>query len=292
MLAATAAMAAMAATAAMGQAPADPRVGQTRQAELNTWKRYTIKGEQVSASLPTHPAMTTGGRYREETKQELTDRMVGAYADGVVYAIYTYDNPKPRDTFEHFLAHWVGMDQSHISNVRTVKMGRYPGKEYSSANPASPWTMQIYAVEDRFYKFLAFNAPANDPAVKQFFVSIALNKKGGIEVSDGPGAPFIDAGAGKIFTGKDVDQRARLVMKPEPRYTEDARKAGIAGTVILKVVFASNGSVTNIRTMQGLPYGLTEQAIDSARKIKFIPAVKDGKYASVWMQLEYNFNLY
>jgi len=44
--------------------------------------------------------------------------------------------------------------------------------------------------------------------------------------------------------------------------------------------------------VSGLPHGLTEQAIAAARKLKYIPAVKDGKYASMWMQLEYNFNLY
>jgi len=37
---------------------------------------------------------------------------------------------------------------------------------------------------------------------------------------------------------------------------------------------------------------LLERAIDAAKKIRFIPAVKDGKYVSMWMQLEYNFNLY
>jgi len=41
-----------------------------------------------------------------------------------------------------------------------------------------------------------------------------------------------------------------------------------------------------------LPFGLTEQAIAAARQIKFVPAVKDGRPVSVFMQLEYNFNLY
>ena len=81
-------------------------------------------------------------------------------------------------------------------------------------------------------------------------------------------------------------------MKPEPAYTEVARQNGITGTVVIKCVFASNGSVNNIRIVSRLPFGLTERAIDAAKKIKFIPAVKDGKYVSMWMQLEYNFNLY
>ena len=96
----------------------------------------------------------------------------------------------------------------------------------------------------------------------------------------------------RIFTGKDVTTKARLISKPEPQYTEEARKNQITGTVVLKVVFASNGSVSNIRTVSGLPYGLTERAIAAARMIKFTPATKDGHQVSMWMQLEYNFNLY
>ena len=61
---------------------------------------------------------------------------------------------------------------------------------------------------------------------------------------------------------------------------------------MLRVVFSSTGSVTNIRTANELSDGLTGRAIDAARKIKFIPAVKDGKFVSIWMQLEYNFHLY
>jgi hypothetical protein len=44
--------------------------------------------------------------------------------------------------------------------------------------------------------------------------------------------------------------------------------------------------------LQALPGGLTEAAVRAARAISFVPATKDGKPVSMWMQLEYNFNLY
>ena len=62
--------------------------------------------------------------------------------------------------------------------------------------------------------------------------------------------------------------------------------------LMLRVVFASNGQVAQIRAVHSLPYGLTERAIAAAREIKFVPAVKGGQPVSVFMQLEYNFNLY
>ena len=117
---------------------------------------------------------------------------------------------------------------------------------------------------------------------------------GGGDRNDGGGGPGGGGGGdySRIFTGKEVTSKARLISKPEPQYTEDARKNQITGTVVLKVVFASSGQVSNIRTVSGLPYGLTERAIAAARLIKFVPATKDGHQVSMWMQLEYNFNLY
>ncbi len=41
-----------------------------------------------------------------------------------------------------------------------------------------------------------------------------------------------------------------------------------------------------------MPYGLTEKAIYAARGLKFIPAMKDGKYVTVSTRLVYNFELY
>ncbi|HEV8139864.1 MAG TPA: energy transducer TonB, partial [Pyrinomonadaceae bacterium] len=84
----------------------------------------------------------------------------------------------------------------------------------------------------------------------------------------------------------------RVLDKPEPQYTEAARKNQVTGTVVLRAVFSSSGSVMNISTIRGLPDGLTERAIAAAKQIRFVPAQKDGHAVSMWMQLEYNFNLY
>ena len=90
----------------------------------------------------------------------------------------------------------------------------------------------------------------------------------------------------------EVEQRARLLSKPEPHYTEEARRNQVSGTVMLRVVFSAAGEVVQIRAVRTLPFGLTERAIAAAREIKFVPAVKGGRAVSVYMQLEYNFNLY
>jgi TonB family protein len=97
---------------------------------------------------------------------------------------------------------------------------------------------------------------------------------------------------GTVLSTKEVEQRARLLLKPEPQYTEEARRNQITGTVMLRVVFSSFGTVEQIHALHTLPFGLTEKAIAAARQIKFVPAMKGGRPVSVHMQLEYNFNLY
>jgi Gram-negative bacterial TonB protein C-terminal len=58
------------------------------------------------------------------------------------------------------------------------------------------------------------------------------------------------------------------------------------------VVFDASGQITQIRVISGLPYGLTAQAIMAAHKIRFQPAMKDGRPISVRGNLEFSFNLY
>lgn len=96
----------------------------------------------------------------------------------------------------------------------------------------------------------------------------------------------------RVYPAPEVTERARVLAKPEPQYTEDARRNQITGTVVLRVVFSRTGEVTNIRALHLLPFGLTEKAIAAARLIRFRPATKDGRPVNVYMQLEYNFNLY
>jgi len=96
----------------------------------------------------------------------------------------------------------------------------------------------------------------------------------------------------RIYSSKELDQRPVIQKKPTPGYTREARRHLVHGTVILRAILASSGSVTHIEVLTGLPDGLTEKAIEAARKIKFEPGMKDGKPASIRVELEYHFNVY
>lgn len=116
---------------------------------------------------------------------------------------------------------------------------------------------------------------------------------GGRGSGGGPGCSVPGCiGTVRIYKSPEVNTRPRVISKPEPQYTEQARRDGLTGTVVLRVVFSSSGEVTNIQAVQKLGGGLTEKAIAAARRIRFVPATRDGHAVSMYMQLEYNFNLY
>jgi TonB family protein len=88
--------------------------------------------------------------------------------------------------------------------------------------------------------------------------------------------------------------RAPLFIKAKPRaqYTDLAREQNIQGTVILRVTFSKDSSIGNIQVVQGLGYGLTEQAIAAAKQIVFQPKQINGIPVSVTKIVEYNFSIY
>ncbi|MEJ7576411.1 MAG: energy transducer TonB [Pyrinomonadaceae bacterium] len=94
------------------------------------------------------------------------------------------------------------------------------------------------------------------------------------------------------FASREVSRKANVTSKPEAKYTEEARRNQTMGTVRLRAVLNANGSVSNISPVQGLPFGLTEKAIEAARQVRFTPAQKDGRSVSQWVTLEYAFTIY
>jgi TonB family protein len=121
---------------------------------------------------------------------------------------------------------------------------------------------------------------------------------GGIGGGAGPGrggnagGGDMDIGGGRSIEPMTPSLRPTILYREKAKYTEEARQNKIQGSVLLQVVFNINGSITDIKVIRGLPDGLTEKAIEAARKIRFNPAVKNGAPVSVRGTLDFAFNLY
>jgi len=122
---------------------------------------------------------------------------------------------------------------------------------------------------------------------------IGSGKGGGVGSGNGVGyGPGSGAGTGggvyRIGGGVSAPVP---IFKPEPEYSEEARKAKYQGSVTLSIVILADGSTSNIRVVRALGLGLDEKAIEAVSKWRFRPSVKDGKPVAVTANVEVNFRL-
>ena len=254
------------------------------------WGPFTIKDEEFSIRLPTIPAMTTSKVFNKRLAKDRLEHRLQTSLEGVVYTIDVLENVEPRQSLDEFIAEENPSSGFDLATERKLMVNDVAGKEYSSGK-TPPAVVQFFATKWRLYRFAVSGAGFDHPGVKEFYSSIRLdNKNNGTEVSEGPGTP-LEVDGERLYRAKEVDVKLRILQKPEPQYTFEARQEQVSGSVILRAIFSATGEVKSIYVVKGLPHGLTERSIEAARMIKFTPAMKDGKPVSIWMQLEYNFNI-
>jgi TonB family protein len=81
-----------------------------------------------------------------------------------------------------------------------------------------------------------------------------------------------------------------VLQKVVPQYTEETRRAGLNGTVVLQAVIKTDGTVDVLRVVRGLPLGLTENAINALKQWQFSPGKKSGQDVDVSVNVEVNFH--
>jgi len=122
-------------------------------------------------------------------------------------------------------------------------------------------------------------------------IMTAINPKDGVP-SGVPGGVANPKGEDDTIHQMTSSLRPTILYREKAQYTEEARDNKVEGTVVLSVVFSADGQISDIGVIRGLSQGLTEKAIIAAKKIRFEPAMKDGRPVSVRGNLEFSFNLY
>jgi TonB family protein len=82
-----------------------------------------------------------------------------------------------------------------------------------------------------------------------------------------------------------------LRRRVEPRYTQEALKAKLQGTVVLEVVIRSDGTVGEVRILRGLDPGLDENAVDAVRRWLFVPGKFRGRPVDIVAEVVVEFRL-
>ena len=98
-------------------------------------------------------------------------------------------------------------------------------------------------------------------------------------------------GGGAYSVGGNVSAPVPI-YKPEPPYSEEARKAKYQGTVVLLIVVDRQGDVTDINILKPLGMGLDEKAVSTVRTWKFQPALRNNTPVAVRVSVEITFRLF
>jgi TonB family protein len=181
---------------------------------------------------------------------------------------------------------------ARMSYKSELSMGAIPGREYTLILGQSFGATRIYLDGSRLYVLLAVNHGRSSMPSTNFLTGFRAKSPTETPFLPLPAAtPDADSFT-QVYPPKETTTKARVLAKPEPQYTEAARKYGVTGTVVLRGVFSTDGRLTNIQILKRLPHGLTQASLAAAKQIRFAPAVKDGLPVSQSIQLEYNFHLY
>ena len=93
-----------------------------------------------------------------------------------------------------------------------------------------------------------------------------------------------------IYKGRDADRKARILAKPDPKYTNKERRDYKGSVITLRATLCGSGQVTDIKVKFGLTPALDEKAIAAAGEIKFAPGEKDGQPISTLITILYRVN--
>jgi periplasmic protein TonB len=109
----------------------------------------------------------------------------------------------------------------------------------------------------------------------------------GSGLGDGAGG---GTGGGPYRPGSGIEP-PRLLREIKADYTEEARRRGLTGDVILEIVVRRDGTVGDVSLLRGIGSGLDQRAIAAVRQWRFTPARKQGQPVDVIVEVAVEFTL-
>jgi TonB family protein len=98
-------------------------------------------------------------------------------------------------------------------------------------------------------------------------------------------------GAPDINSIVHVDKQPQVVVQVPPVYPDLAKRAGVEGTVYVKILVGKEGRPLKAIIMKSDNVVFNQSSIDAALKFVFTPAIKDKSPIMVWVVVPFKFRL-
>jgi protein TonB len=90
----------------------------------------------------------------------------------------------------------------------------------------------------------------------------------------------------------DVDEKPRIARQVEPEYPEEARRQGIEGRVVARLLVMTDGSVARLSIVSAKPPRIFDRTVlEAIGKWRFHPARFQGRDVAAWVMLPIRFDL-
>jgi len=109
-------------------------------------------------------------------------------------------------------------------------------------------------------------------------------------ISGPPSGPPVIEPEGPLRVGGEIQAPTKLVHV-DPLYPELARRARLAGTLVLEATIDREGNVVDVKVLRGLGLGLEEAAITAVSQWKYTPTIYNGRPVEVRMGVTVLFQL-
>ena len=97
-------------------------------------------------------------------------------------------------------------------------------------------------------------------------------------------------GGGPYRPGSGIDPPS-LLREVKPSYTDEGRRQGVEGDVVLEIVVRRDGTVGDVKVLRRLGAGLDQKATDAVRQWRFAPARRQGAPIDVIVDVAVEFKL-
>ena len=275
--------------------PTQAQTGTIPDGVAQDWKIFTTPAKEFSASMPDKNMIfrrgeyTTGGTVVSETIE------IGAFYRGcaMVVRIFSTDNPQA------ILSEETRKLSYRDAKRNSVKVRGIKAQSFINQSGDSYFEALGLISKNRLYLIQAGARKEDNAYLKHFLASINLKGMAGStqpsDISSFSTKP--PDSLSPATTSENQPEPATPSLRPviiyaaKAVYNDRARLNRVQGTILVSVVFTTDGEVTNVKIIRGLPDGLDEQAISAVQRIRFLPAEKNGKPVSVRMSMEFSFAL-
>jgi protein TonB len=199
----------------------------------------------------------------------------------------------------YYLGVYLAKEDEPIAVVRIMKyseLGPPPSLQSSNVPPA----ISVAAPAVRPSIGIPVPVPDAEVSPEQTFATQQEMNAATESVGEGAGA-----GGGEVMVEKDIkieddgpppdfvpfEKGPQIVKKTAPVYPEIARKAGLEGTVWVKIWVDKQGKSKKVVIQKSASEIFDQAAIDAAKQMVFTPAMMQNGPVDVWVSIPFHFKL-